>query len=383
MDDDVRFYRPSCMMLDVTEYCPSECGHCGYECGPYGNSLDKKTITKLMKDAAEEGIQILAISGGEPFSSRNLYHAVREAKKNSIKLYSIMTSGFFGKNRSSARRVLERLKDAGYSTDKVKVRKLFGKTDKVGTHFQLSIDKFHEEFVPHRYVFNVIDAYYDTFGTTDGLAIDFSFLKDDAEDLNKMVKSLPISRKDDGGYVYNSRRGDIEFILSPIVYAGRARNIEKSSFMTWPVRKVLKDIRKKKLPCIGPFSAHNMVTIRGDGSAYPCCSLFYKEIPRLKIGSVNEDSLHKITEHANKDPLLNFMMVKNTTMLFGRIGKTMLDAYDNYLDNAVTHECEICKDMLSDEKVLAVLESKARKKLPKLRKLQKKIYPEIYPDAKP
>lgn len=369
--EDVKFYEPISMMLDITGYCPNECEHCGYECGPYGESLDRKVITKLMKDASNEGIQILAISGGEPFSSKNIYHAVREAKENGIKTYSIMTSGFFGKTRDSARSVLEKLKEAGYSTDKVEARRRFGKPNKIGAHFQVSIDKFHEKFVPHENALNVIDAYYDVFNTTDGLAIDFSYLKDDIEGLDRMVKNIPISKNDNGDYLYHSKHGDIEFIFSSIIYAGRAKNIDKSKFRTLPVRKVLKDLRKKKLPCIGSISEHNMVTIRGDGYAYPCCSLLYKEIPRLKLGNVNEEGLHEIIEHANRDPLLNRMMVNNIPMIFTKVGKAMIDTYDGYLDKEITHQCEICKDMLTDDKILIEIENNAKKKMPKIKSFQK------------
>jgi len=381
MPEDVKFYRPATMMLDVTERCPNECGHCGYECGPYGKSLGKPVITELMKDAGEEGIQLLAISGGDPFCSRNVYHAVREAKSNGIKTYSIMTSGFFGKTKSSARRVLKRLKEAGYSTEKVEVRKAFGKTNKVGAHFQLSIDDFHKEFVSYESVFNVIDAYCDTFGSTEGLAIDFSYLKNKSEGMGKMLTKIPVRENERGRYFFQFSRGEIELIFSPMVYAGRARKIDKSEFKTWPVRKVLKDCRKKMPSCIGSISDHNIITIRGDGSAYPCCSLFYKEIPRLKLGNVNEESLHEIIERANGDPLLNFMMVKNTALIFNKVGKTMLERYEGYLDRGITHDCEICKDVLTDETVLAELEGKAVKRLPKVKKWQKEIYPDIYPTA--
>jgi hypothetical protein len=125
-----------------------------------------------------------------------------------------------------------------------------------------------------------------------------------------------------------------------------------------------------------------MVSIRSDGSAYPCCSLLYKEIPRLKLGNVNEENLHKIIANANKDPLLNLMMVDNISMIFSRARKSMLDSHNNYMAKNITHECEVCKDMLTDESILAELESVAAKKLPKLKKFQKKIYPNIYPVSK-
>lgn len=58
------------LMYNITWSCNIKCDHCIYSCGPSkGDSeLDKETVFEFFEELAQRGVNLVAFSGGEPFS---------------------------------------------------------------------------------------------------------------------------------------------------------------------------------------------------------------------------------------------------------------------------------------------------------------------------
>jgi hypothetical protein len=112
----------SSALLFLTDRCPVECAHCSVGSLRGGRGItDWPRFTALVASlAAREAIQVVAVSGGEPFAERRgLIHAAQElhAAGKHLVLY---TSGYFGGTAAAgwAAEVLRRAETIVLSTDR-------------------------------------------------------------------------------------------------------------------------------------------------------------------------------------------------------------------------------------------------------------------------
>jgi len=100
---------------------------------------DAKRYLKELKDA--HPIQSLTVHGGEPFLYfERLKQIFREAKKLEIPRRGVITNSYWAKTKAIAKRKLAELKKAGL------------------TRITLSVDGFHQEYIPVQNVKNSVEA---------------------------------------------------------------------------------------------------------------------------------------------------------------------------------------------------------------------------------
>jgi MoaA/NifB/PqqE/SkfB family radical SAM enzyme len=121
---------PNTFAIHVTYTCPLSCAHCCFSSHPENkDKLPIAHIIETIRTLDQSTIQMVAFTGGEPLLlGDKLVDAVREASSRGF-VTRVVTSAYWGKNLSVARKRLEELKEAGLQ------------------EISISWDYFHEEFV--------------------------------------------------------------------------------------------------------------------------------------------------------------------------------------------------------------------------------------------
>jgi len=84
------------LTLEITNACPLKCKHCSSVAGhPLKDELTLMQCKNIVDDFVSLGGNILEISGGEPFSSPNIFALIEYAKEKNLKVY-IYTCGVLG-----------------------------------------------------------------------------------------------------------------------------------------------------------------------------------------------------------------------------------------------------------------------------------------------
>jgi len=69
------------LVIEVTQKCPMQCIYCSTNAGPDKEcELPINTVKRVIVDAAKMGVETIAISGGEPLSSK-IRQIIRLRKK--------------------------------------------------------------------------------------------------------------------------------------------------------------------------------------------------------------------------------------------------------------------------------------------------------------
>jgi len=127
--------------LILTYRCTNQCRHCCYGAAPNRNTLMKiEEVRNYLKELSK--IQLpewVCIFGGETLLYPELlFNVISEVKKFEVPRVSVITNGFWGKDEQLARKYVKNLKNAGLNL------------------LILSVDAFHQEFIPLEIVKTVL-----------------------------------------------------------------------------------------------------------------------------------------------------------------------------------------------------------------------------------
>jgi organic radical activating enzyme len=106
--------QPYVLGLRTTEKCNVGCYHCSISATPNGADMPLSMGLKAIEDAAELGIKLLHLSGGEPLLYENLVQLAEKGHRCGMEV-EIVTSTFTEKN-SSNHDILENLAKNGLQT---------------------------------------------------------------------------------------------------------------------------------------------------------------------------------------------------------------------------------------------------------------------------
>jgi hypothetical protein len=185
----------------------------------------------------------------------------------------------------------------------------------------LSIDKFHQEYVPVESVRNALEI-------TKRLEI---------------LSEISLMDLKDGMSAYNSIENfrDLIYGCNMVTYpcfpAGMARE-------TVPEDSYICECESRFARC--PFD--HSITVLFDGAIMACCSQFSRDIDMVRLGKFGETSLKEAIDNLNGN---SFMYVLFThgfewfVELAERLGKDVKDKY--------CVSCHLCYDLFSDEKFVA------------------------------
>jgi len=224
---------------------------------------------KAIKEAADLGAKWVSITGGEPLLEPEITQNYVKYATGLGMSTEIVTNGFWAETKKAAIKTLDALKVQGLDI------------------LNLSLDDFHQEFIPYQSVKNACMAakslglnFIIMTTTTKNNEIKINTIKETLKELKIQVLGGP-----------RIRDPDALLIETPVTPTGRASKLlEFESLLISEVKcgKVLQDIG------VGP-----------DGSVYPCCSaLGSKKV----LGNLNKASLESIIEKAYKDPFYSSIM---------------------------------------------------------------------------
>lgn len=127
----------------LTFKCVAKCRHCFYRASSLGQGVmavdDFSNYMSVL--ARDQSLDWIIFGGGEPFLFyKTLKRCIEIAYKLGQKEIGLITNGYWGGNQTNAQRKLQELKKAGLSS------------------IWLSVDAFHQEFVPFRSVHTALDV---------------------------------------------------------------------------------------------------------------------------------------------------------------------------------------------------------------------------------
>ena len=252
--------------LLLTFRCNAECRHCFFESGPDRDEVMSIDLgIKAIDMAAVLGAEWISFTGGEPFLEQGLLETlIAHANELGLKT-EIVSNGFWAETPERAEGVLVPLWGLGLDV------------------LNLSIDDFHQEYVPIQHVKNAYDA-------AKKLGLKIVILTTTSKNNNITAEKIPELLQDEKILIIGgSRVRDPNALLveNPVTPAGRGESIKdhEYSLMTEiQCNEALRDIG------IGP-----------DGAVYPCCGPL---AIKISLGNIKDSSLKDILNNAKKDEFL-------------------------------------------------------------------------------
>ena len=105
--------RPYVLSLRATERCNVGCSHCSLSAKPSGEDMPIEMATRAIHEAAESGIGLLHISGGEPLLYHHLPALVAEGKAVGMTVEMVTSTYTMPKHDQAELEMIENLADSG------------------------------------------------------------------------------------------------------------------------------------------------------------------------------------------------------------------------------------------------------------------------------
>ena len=285
-------------------------------------------------------VQLLVLSGGEPFLLGNdLDVVVARAKMYSLRT-RIVTNGYWAKSYQLASDRLARLFKAGL------------------TELNLSTGDFHAEFVPLERVAYGARAAIDQGMSVVVMVERFSNRHLLAEDL----KNHPLIRE---ALSDEQRSEKLNIVESPWMERGATqqgisgRSVEAGqSVVQEPEVLVNTETLASRRGCT---SVLNTLTITPYERIGACCGLPREEIPELDVGSAREQGLANCYEAGRNDFMKVWLAVEGPEQILAWAAE-----HDKTIEweNRYGHQCEACRAVYKDPKVAAVIKLHYKEKVP-------------------
>lgn len=298
--------KPRYLGLVMTLQCPLQCSHCLVDAGPY--RTEKIMLTEALhwiKEAATLGMQIVGISGGEPFLLyKELVTLV--SKISSLGLKSdVFTSAYWAKTKESAVRLLRGLKGLDC--------------------LNISVDIFHQEHVPLQNIRHALIAAKEV--GIPNLSIGVCYTREEEKSLvGKLGDSLE----------------GVRINYQPVWPVARAAHEEK--ICSFPSH------RMSIAPC--PMNA---IAVLPEGDALACCGPVValqtrKQENPFFLGNLREHSLKEILHKCSEDDLLRILRTWGpwkVALLAAREGLVPFKVFHKVNDDP----CFLCYELFSREEI--------------------------------
>ena len=312
----------------LTNRCNAACRVCCFHCGPRRSLvMDEGVVRHCIDEAAAMGtVEQVRFSGGEALlHPEMLARLCRYAKERHGIPSAVISNGFWARDVRAGRVLMEELKACGLE----KVR--------------ISADLYHQEYVPAEVVRSALRI---------------------ASDLD-MLESVTIM--DVKGH--HNIRASLE-TLRPGIYL--------APYIVWYPLCLTSELAcdpkvgldRRDVEEAVPWDACYCDDFSGprvfwDGRIYNCCSPFSFEIPRMCVGKASETTVEQAWRQMNRDPILDMIRRDSVSWLARKARELGVEVRDRYSSG-----CELCRDLLCDEELVAKLEPIARAESQR-RRLQK------------
>jgi hypothetical protein len=274
--------------------------------------LDIGVALRFLDDSHRIGIRKIGFTGGEPFLYPEFLVAITQrAAELGFAFDKVMTNGVWFQDEPHLRRVLERLKTAGF-------------TGRLG----LSIDKFHGRHVAKYSIF--CRTARDIFDRDNILSLSYASRHPDqglepiqklASELEAVIDWSPILRR----YLLVSPDFTMTLNWNHLATVERAESLPGNR---WDGHWFVEDY------CEGPGQAL-IVNPRGD--VKPCCG-FASDLDQLTIGNIHEHTAAEVIERGRNHPHVGKVFREGLSSIRDEI----LERDPGALPGATSNQCFFC-----------------------------------------
>ena len=255
--------------LIITLRCNAECRHCFFESGPArGEVMSLVLAQRAIDEAKQLGASWVSLTGGEPFLEIDLLSDLIQYASNAGLNTEVVTNGFWAETLQAA-------------NDKLSVLREFGLDV-----LNLSLDDFHQEYIPSSSVRNAFMA-------AKELGIKVVLMTTTAKNNKITANIVPELLQDDNIQVLGRpkiRDPSALLIETPITPIGRGTNITELDYTLITEVKCSEALRDIG---VGP-----------NGDVYPCCGPLANKIT---LGNLNDSSLKEILENGKRNPIVELI----------------------------------------------------------------------------
>lgn len=314
-----RFQSHISMML--TRRCNIRCRHCCVDALPAsareGDMLARDVDDWVQQAVQEPKVTYLSLTGGEPFLVYPLLRRAIDRAAGQGLPAGVVTSGFWATSRAAARRKLTP----------------FARWDRLFS-LSLSVDRFHQEYVPLERVKNAIVAAHEL--GIEQVKVKLSYLgasaADSQEQLLGELGPLPAPVTIESQLVHRTGRA--------------ARQVSSAEFAR----------EKERHPGVGadniPCTMADFPLITPDGKVFACCgaALLLKHATPLLLGDLHKQRLGNILDCSETNTILHFIRLYGPLELFNCIGQPVeVQDYD------ATSLCSLCLRFFASPDAVAAL----------------------------
>lgn len=296
--------------ISLTHKCNAHCEHCCFDCSPSNTRSLSTTIIKELVDFAvnNKHIKRVSFTGGEPFLRENLlYESIKEVK-DSEKITTCVTNGFWAKDMKTTKEKLQKLYILGLDT------------------LSISFDDFHQRYINLENIKNILRC-----------RIQIPI---------KMSLNMTITNKDTGLLLINKLDNnllDIPINRHAVIMCGRAKNITKNNFIQ----------RYNINNCLA--CGDRTLFINSDGKCYPCCSPVIAETC-LCLGDIHKESIDVVWKRFTNNKLLYIIKKEGLNWFIDICRKDNIIKFREMYGSP----CEVCKNIFKNintiEKLLPYIE---------------------------
>ncbi|WP_026508563.1 radical SAM/SPASM domain-containing protein [Butyrivibrio sp. MC2013] len=295
--------QPNKVALLTTNKCTASCKMCCFDCSPQNNEfVDPKVVEKVIYELkTSNSIKTIGFSGGEPFL---LYDDLIKITKQvaALGVRVVCTSnGFWGNNYENAYKKLYAFQTAG-------LKKL-----------SLSVDNFHQQYIPIENIYNIIRVCKKLC-----IPVDIgSVLTKGTDNLNNILEGIALELV------------DVPHYRAACLPVGAAlKNISENEYI------YDENIFEKDNKCFE--TSYFAIYLNGD--VYPCCSQS-GVIPVLKLGNIKKHSFDDLTKSYHRNMYCRIMKKYGFKWFYDA---SIQIGYNNLKEMKFVNKCHLCNYLLSN-----------------------------------
>ncbi len=300
----LRFERLSLGGIITNYYCSSKCRHCAYSSSPEWprEYMTPDVADEIFQKLGELGCYVVHIGGGEPLlCPEKLFPILDSAKRNGIHIEYVETNASWHEDFESSCELLKKLQEYGVYT------------------LLISIDPFHNEFIPFERTRGLIDACHRC-----GMEF-YPWLMEFWKDLDSLDTSK-VHTLEEFTEMFGSRYKTLLMRRYHLNLRGRALHL----FKEYLKARSLEDILAESAPCR-----------ELSGVQHFHIDLYKNFIPQSCVGLSMR--LEDLSEGADpeKYPLLDSLYLKGIRGLYD----IAVNEYGFRAEDKYTGKCDLCMDI--------------------------------------
>ncbi|MCX5725786.1 MAG: 4Fe-4S cluster-binding domain-containing protein [Candidatus Saganbacteria bacterium] len=321
----IGIFKPRVLGIGITRECTSRCRHCAPCSSPATTAtLSEKNLRKALESGRKAGIQLIGINGGEPFLKQDLLlNTLEEAKRLDLYPAEVDTNCFFAKDIGSAVRTLKKFENVLPYHGPKELDETIHQTGDINNWLiekiepgllgsiplQLSVDKFHREYVQIKYVANAIKAIDEVFPQSSfriGSLLALENLKNFDQSLYLLIRALGIGEdkaiRTDTGLIAGIEGLPLSVEYGLVERFGRARRLFASEFLAAEFSgsncSAATEIQSMMVP--------DQLYLDWNGNFVPGYPIFEKN--PLPLGNIEDIGADEAIDRANKNPIVRYLM---------------------------------------------------------------------------